>query len=195
MSEPITLGRACEAVEIPSGIRHLLAMGTVVRIGQALGDSYTVSTAQGNMYRVEGKDADALGHPVHQPASEASQGKFSEEAVWAELRTVFDPEIPVNIADLGLIYSCVITHEQECGNRIEVKMSLTAPGCGMADVLKAEVERKLSRLPEVKEVKVEVVFDPPWEPSRMSEAAKLQLGLDLDYVPSTSALPIFKSGR
>jgi probable FeS assembly SUF system protein SufT len=195
MSEPIMLSRACEVVEIPSGLRHLLAIGTVVRISQAFGDSYTVSTAQGNMYRVEGKDADALGHPMHQSASATLQGTFSEESVWAELRTVFDPEIPVNIADLGLIYSCVITHDEKRGNRIEIKMSLTAPGCGMADVLKAEVERKLSRLPDVKEVKVEVVFDPPWEPSRMSEAAKLQLGLDLDYDPSASALPIYKSGR
>ncbi len=120
---------------------------------------------------------------IRQPPRRSREA-FSEEAVWAELRTVFDPEIPVNIADLGLIYSCVITPLQESGNRIEIKMTLTAPGCGMADVLKADVERKLSRLPGVKEVSVEVVFDPPWDPSRMSEAAKLQLGLDLDFGPS-----------
>lgn len=190
----IQLSRACEVVEIPSGSRALLAMGTVVRISQSLGDSYTVTSAQGKMYRIDGKDADALGLAVKQGSSAAEQGRFSEEAVWGELRSIFDPEIPVNIADLGLIYSCVITPLEEVGNRIEIKMSLTAPGCGMADVLRADVERKLSRLPGVKEVRVEVVFDPPWEPSRMSEAAKLQLGLDLDFSPSP-ALPILKPGR
>jgi probable FeS assembly SUF system protein SufT len=193
MNEPRTLSRACEVLEIPSGIRHLLPMGTVVRISQALGDSYTVSTAQG-MYRIEGKDADALGLSVGQKDSAAQQGSFSKDAIWAELRTVFDPEIPVNIVDLGLIYSCAITPLPE-GNRVEVKMTLTAPGCGMADVLKADVERKLSRLSDVKEVSVEVVFDPPWDPGRMSEAAKLQLGFDLDFSPSPSVLPIYKSRR
>jgi probable FeS assembly SUF system protein SufT len=200
MSEPITLSRACEALEIPSGTRHVLPIGTEVRISQSLGDSYTVTTSHGNMYRIEGNDADALGlsvnqEAVNQAASGAQQGRFSEEAVWAELRTIFDPEIPINIADLGLIYSCVITPVQELGNRIEIKMSLTAPGCGMADILRADVERKLSRLPGVKEVSVEVVFDPPWDASRMSDAAKLQLGLDLDFSPSPSALPILKPGR
>ena len=196
MNEPITLSRDCEVVEIPSGTRRLLSMGTAVRISQSLGDSFTIASTQGNMYRIEGKDADALGVRVHRTDSPAlQQGALSEEAVWAELRTVFDPEIPVNIADLGLIYSCVITPHPESGNRIEIKMSLTAPGCGMADVLKADVERKLSRLPGVREASVEVVFDPPWDPGRMSEAAKLQLGLDLDFSPSPPALPILKPGR
>lgn len=199
MNEPISLSRACEVVEIPSGTRNVLPMDTEVRISQSLGDSYTITTAQG-MYRIEGKDADALGlsvnqGAVNQAASAAQQGSFSEEAVWGELRTIFDPEIPINIADLGLIYSCVITPHQEFGNRIEIEMSLTAPGCGMADILRADVERKLSRLPGVKEVSVEVVFDPPWDASRMSDAAKLQLGLDLDFSPSPSALPILKPGR
>jgi probable FeS assembly SUF system protein SufT len=190
MNEPKTLSRACEVLEIPSGIRHLLPEGTVVRISQALGDSLTVSTEQG-MYRIEGKDADALGLSVSQKNSATQPGNFGEDAVWAELRTVFDPEIPVNIVDLGLIYSCAITPLPE-GNRVEVKMTLTAPGCGMADVLKADVERKLALLSGVKEVGVEVVFDPPWDPGRMSEAAKLQLGFDLDFTPSPSVLPIYK---
>ena len=99
--------------------------------------------------------------------------------VWDQLKTVFDPEIPVNIADLGLIYSCVTTPLEQGGNRIAIKMSMTAPGCGMGNVLKADVEGKLSKLPDVKEVDVEIVFEPPWGPSRMSEAAKLQLGFDL----------------
>ena len=99
--------------------------------------------------------------------------------VWDQLKTVFDPEIPVNIADLGLIYSCVTAPLDEGGNRIDIKMSMTAPGCGMGNVLKADVENKLGKLPDVKEVHVEIVFEPPWNPSRMSEAAKLQLGFDL----------------
>ncbi len=99
--------------------------------------------------------------------------------VWDQLKTVFDPEIPVNIADLGLIYSCVTKPLEQGGNRIEIKMSMTAPGCGMGNVLKADVEGKLSQLPDVKEVNVEIVFEPPWGPERMSEAAKLQLGFDI----------------
>jgi metal-sulfur cluster biosynthetic enzyme len=120
-----------------------------------------------------------------------------EEAVWRELRTVFDPEIPVNIVDLGLIYACSITplaSGDPC-HRVEVTMTLTAPGCAMSDVIKGEVERKLAQIPGVSEVQVAVVFDPPWDKSRMSDAAKLQLGFDLDLTPSTSELPIFKPGR
>jgi probable FeS assembly SUF system protein SufT len=202
MNEPIALSRACEALEIPSGLRHILPMGTVVRISQALGDSITITAEQGNRYRVGAGDADALGLAVNsnavnpdREASAAQPGTVGEEVVLAELRTIFDPEIPVNIVDLGLIYSCTITPLPESGNRIEIKMTLTAPGCGMAGVLKEDVERRLSRLPGVKEVSVEVVFDPPWEPNRMSDAAKLQLGLDLDFSPPPSALPIWRPGR
>jgi metal-sulfur cluster biosynthetic enzyme len=100
--------------------------------------------------------------------------------LWDQLKTVFDPEIPVNIVDLGLIYACDIA-DLDGGKKIDIKMSMTAPGCGMGNVIKADVEGKLSRLPDVKQVNVEVVFDPPWGPGRMSEAAKLQLGFDLDY--------------
>ena len=99
--------------------------------------------------------------------------------VWDQLKTVFDPEIPVNIADLGLIYSCVTAPLDQGGHRIDIKMSMTAPGCGMGNVLKADVENKLGNLPDVKEVNVEIVFEPPWNPSLMSEAAKLQLGFDI----------------
>jgi probable FeS assembly SUF system protein SufT len=122
----------------------------------------------------------------------AEAGASIEEAVWRELRTVFDPEIPVNIVDLGLIYGCSILPLAASGHRVEIRMTLTAPGCAMADVIKAEVERKLAQIPGVSEVRVAVVFDPPWDKSRMSEAAKLQLGFDLDIAPSPSALPIWK---
>jgi probable FeS assembly SUF system protein SufT len=180
-NSPITLTRECDVVEVPSGINGKLGAGTVVRIMQNLGTTYTVYSDYGLMYRIDAKDVDALGlaeSPVA-PSSPAGAEAFSEKMVWDQLKTVYDPEIPVNIADLGLIYSCVITPVEQGANRIDVKMSLTAPGCGMGNVLKSDVETKLSRLPTVREVHVEVVLDPPWGPSRMSEAAKLQLGLDL----------------
>ena len=115
-------------------------------------------------------------NPSPAPASEP----FREEMIWKQLKTVRDPEIPVNIVDLGLIYAAAAS-DIEGGKRVAVRMTLTAPGCSMSDVIKAEVERKLAALPEVREVKVEVVFDPPWDKSRMSEAAKLHLGFDSDF--------------
>lgn len=187
--EAITLSRAVEVIEIPGGIRGTLPAGSVVRVMQSLGTSYTVMTDYGYMYRVDVKDADALGLSTAESIPETQHGEFNEQMVWEQLRTVFDPEIPVNIVDLGLIYSCVITPLEQGGRRIDVQMSMTAPGCGMGNVLKADVESKLARLPEVKEVWVEVVFDPPWNPARMSEAAKLQLGFDLDYGTSPSTFP------
>jgi probable FeS assembly SUF system protein SufT len=183
----VPLKRDCPAIAIPAGTRLVLPAGTIVRVTQAVGTSYTVAADFGVLYRIEGSDADALG--LSGPVTETqAPPTFSERMVWDQLKTVYDPEIPVNIVDLGLIYSCEIADHAEGGKKIDVQMSLTAPGCGMSDVLKADVETKLRRLPEVKEVKVEVVFDPPWSPACMSEAAKLQLGFDLDYgTPSGSA--------
>jgi probable FeS assembly SUF system protein SufT len=180
MGEFIELKRDCEAIEIPSGIPRRLTAGTRVRIAQFLGNAYTVVTDFGNMCRVDGKDADVLGLTAPPREQSEAQVSFSEQLVWDQLKTVYDPEIPVNIVDLGLIYSCDIT-PLDNGKKIDVKMSMTAPGCGMGNVLKADVENKLARLPEVKQVNVAVVFDPPWPPGLMSEAAKLQLGFDLDY--------------
>jgi len=183
MYELIDLKRECDAIEIPSGIRRVLPAATRVRISQFLGTSYTVTSDMGCMFRIDAKDADALGLAPPAAAQERapSEQAFSEHMVWDQLKTVFDPEIPINIVDLGLIYSCTITPHEEGGKNIDVNMSMTAPGCGMGSVLKADVESKLARLPEVKAVSVQVVFDPPWNPGRMSEAAKLQLGFDLDY--------------
>jgi len=191
---PITLSRACEAIEIPSGIRNTIPAGATVRIMQSLDTSYTVATDRGYMFRVDAKDADALGisQPVATESSTAEKGTFSEQLVKEELRTVFDPEIPVNVLDLGLIYSCAIIPLPEGGKRLDLKMSMTAPGCGMGNVLKADVENKLSRLPEVKEVRVEIVFDPPWHPGLMSEAAKLQLGFDLDVGENQPVASVFR---
>jgi probable FeS assembly SUF system protein SufT len=191
-NQTVALKRDCEAIAIPAGTKQVLPAGTTVRITQAAGTSYTVASS-GALYRIEGADADALG--LSGPAVEThTPPTFSERMVWDQLKTVYDPEIPVNIVDLGLIYSCVIADEGDGGKKIDVAMSLTAPGCGMSDVLKADVEKKLARLPEVKQVRVEVVFDPPWTPARMSEAAKLQLGFDMDYggAGSQSAFPILR---
>ena len=196
MTERITLNRACEAIEIPSGVPRVLPSGTIVRLMQSIGGSYTVSAEYGYMFRIDSKDADSLGFTPHasqaDEADSSQKGTFSEQAVWDQLKTVYDPEIPVNIVDLGLIYSCEVTQLEAEGKEIDIKMSMTAPGCGMGNVLKADVESKLSRLPEVKEVHVEIVFDPPWTPARMSEAAKLQLGFDLDYGSSPSGLPMYR---
>jgi probable FeS assembly SUF system protein SufT len=190
-NQTVQLTRDCAAIAIPAGTRQVVPAGTTVRITQAAGTSYTVS-ANGMLYRIEDKDADALG--LSGPASEThTPPEFSEKMVWDQLKTVYDPEIPVNIVDLGLIYSCAIAADEQGGKKIDVAMSLTAPGCGMSDVLKADVERKLAGLPEVKAVRVEVVFDPPWSPARMSEAAKLQLGFDLDYDGSSrGTFPILR---
>jgi probable FeS assembly SUF system protein SufT len=146
------------------------------------------------MYRVDAKDTDSLGLSTAAMAQQSAvqEGAFSDQMVWDQLKTIYDPEIPVNIVDLGLVYSCVITTLEQCQNRIDIKMSMTAPGCGMGNVLKADVENKLSRLPGVKEVHVEVVFDPPWHPGLMSDAAKLQLGFDLDYGVARSPVSIDK---
>lgn len=178
-NQTVALKRDCAAIAIPAGTQQVLPAGMSVRITQAMGGSYTVASG-GALYRIEDKDADALGLTGPEEERHAPPA-FSERMVWDQLKTVYDPEIPVNIVDLGLIYSCAITEHEEGGKRLEVQMSLTAPGCGMSEVLKADVENKLWRLPEVKEVRVQVVFDPPWSPARMSEAAKLQLGFDLDY--------------
>lgn len=171
----VPLTRDCPATAIPSGSLHMLATGTPVVITQSLGGSYTVTTGYGQLMRIDAKDADALGFAAApQPAS---ANEFSEQSVWDQLKTVYDPEIPVNIVDLGLVYSCLIT-EANGFHKIDITMSMTAPGCGMGDVLRSDIERKLSFLPTVSEVRVEVVFDPPWSPRLMSEATRLQLGLD-----------------
>src|SRR5258708_866047 len=161
-NEQIELSREIDTTQIPSGIPHRLIAGTKVRLMQALGGSYTVMTDMGYMVRVDAQDADALGLTPSVAMSEPMQ-EFSEKLVWDQLRTVYDPEIPVNVVDLGLIYACQIAPLDE-GNRIDLKMTMTAPGCGMADVLKADIQRKRSGLPSVKETNVEVVFEPPWNP-------------------------------
>ena len=147
-----------------------------MEIAQSLGGQFTVTTDDGGLFRIAGKDADALGQQPAAAAAAAVEGPFDEQRVWEQLKTVFDPEIPVNLVELGLIYRCEAVPLAEGGHRVEIDMSMTAPGCGMGDVLKEDVRRKIQGLPGVQEVRVEVVWDPPWDPSRMSDAARLQLG-------------------
>ncbi len=173
----IVLKRDCQATQIPSGSKVVLPAGTGVTITQSLGGQFTVTTDQGGLYRIASEDADALGERAKEAVpAPVSEGSFEEERVWEQLRTVFDPEIPVNLVDLGLIYRCEAVPLPEGGHRVEIAMSMTAPGCGMGDVLKEDVRRKVQNVPGVREVTVEVVWDPPWDASRMTDAARLQLG-------------------
>jgi probable FeS assembly SUF system protein SufT len=174
----IILSRNCEAVLIPSGTKVTLQAGEAVVITQALGGSFTV-IINGNMARIEAHDADAIGQaPAAKPATEvAADATITEDQILEQLRTCYDPEIPVNIVDLGLVYDLQIVPLSTGGNRVEVKMTLTAPGCGMGPILQQDVETKVSAIPGVKETAVFLVWDPPWSRDMLSEPAKLQLGL------------------
>jgi probable FeS assembly SUF system protein SufT len=175
--EARTLARDVEVAAIPYGDRLTLTMGTTVFITQALGGSYTAMTDHGYLVRIEGKDADAIGERPTKPlTAEDTAGKSTRELAWDQLKTCFDPEIPVNIVDLGLVYKCEVEPVED-GERVRVEFTLTAPGCGMGDFLRQDVQTKLMALPGVKEAQVEVVLDPPWDQSMMSDAARLQLGL------------------
>lgn len=176
--EPVTLTRDCDAVRIPSGEEGIIPMGTLVTITQALGGSFTVY-AGGNLFRIAGKDADALGkEPLPLPTlPDNPTDKDVEDLVWAQLATCYDPEIPINIVELGLIYACEIRRIGGDQRRVDIQMTLTAPGCGMGDILADDVRSKVLLVPTVVEAAVEVVFDPPWSAERMSEAARLQTGL------------------
>ncbi|MCZ6718653.1 MAG: putative Fe-S cluster assembly protein SufT [Gammaproteobacteria bacterium] len=178
--DPITVNRDCDATLIPSGTPVTLKQGSIVFITQALGDTYTVSI-EGNLARVEGKDADALGlEPVVEKSAqspESQNGTVDESLIWERLKTCYDPEIPINIVDLGLIYDCRVTPLPDVGNRVDIKMTLTAPGCGMGQILLEDVQSKIATIPNVTEVNAELVFDPPWHQGMMSEAAKLETGL------------------
>ncbi len=178
--DKIELRRDCEVIAVPSGQRQTLPAGTPVRIMQTRGGAFTVSNDIHAIFRIDGADADALGLAPPKGGVPPAQGPLTEEMVSRALKTVYDPELPVNVVDLGLIYSAHITSNDQGGKTVAVRMAMTSPGCGMSNVLKSDVETKLKRLPEVTEAKVEVVFDPPWTPARMSEAARLQLGMDLD---------------
>jgi probable FeS assembly SUF system protein SufT len=182
-SEPQILTRDVEASVVPIGTKVTLQKGEQAYITQSLGGSYTV-VVNGNMFRISEKDADALGVEVQAkaavpvvPAGPLTPEQL-EKKVWEQLKTCYDPEIPVNIiVDLGLIYDCHLTPIGENNFKADVKMTLTAPGCGMGPVLAQDVQNKLISLEPIDEANVELVWDPPWNQSMMTEAAKLQLGL------------------
>jgi len=176
VQEHAIVHREVKGVEIPQGTPVLLNPGTPVRITQSLGGSYTVVTGHGQLVRIEARDADAIGKEVAAGAgAEEAEGSL-EDQVWAQLKTCFDPEIPVNIVDLGLVYSCEVIPLPEGGHRVDVKMTLTAPGCGMGPVLAQDVKGKIESIPGVERADIEVVWDPQWNPNMMTEAARLQLG-------------------
>lgn len=172
----ISVRRAVQAVVIPDGYPTTLEQNEQVRLTQQLGDSFTVMNARGQLFRIAGDDADALGKEKPQASVLSTEGKTLEEQVWDVLRSTYDPEIPANVVDLGLIYGCELTALEDGTTKVHIKMTLTAPGCGMSGVLKQDIELKLSRIQGVSGVEVEITFDPPWTQERMSEAARLQLG-------------------
>ena len=175
--EPRNLSRDLEVAVIPYGDRITLTAGTNVFVTQALGGSYTAMTDHGYLVRIEGGDADAIGEQPTRPLSaEDAAGRTVQQMAWDQLKTCFDPEIPVNIVDLGLVYKCE-TEPVEGGERVRVEFTLTAPGCGMGDFLRQDMRQKLLAIPGVAAAEVEVVLDPPWDQSMMSDVARLQLGL------------------
>jgi probable FeS assembly SUF system protein SufT len=176
-SREITLVRDCDAIQIPSGNPIILPIGTKVIITQSLGGTYTVAT-QAGLARIDEKDADALGidPSALKTEKQAVEGSL-EEAVWNQLKTVFDPEIPVNVVDLGLIYDCAIEKDDVGQTTVRVKMTLTAPGCGMGPTIAADARQKVLMLDGVDEAAVDLVWDPPWNQSMISEAGRMKLGL------------------
>jgi probable FeS assembly SUF system protein SufT len=179
MNTEIELSRDVEAIQIPSGDMVHLPAGTRVIITQSLGGSYTVATDHG-LARISAKNADALGidttgGTTGTPA-EPLVGEALEKAVWEQLKAVYDPEIPVNIVDLGLVYGCEVTPE-EGRTIIDVKMTLTAPGCGMGPTIAADAQSKIMTLPGVDDARVELVWDPPWNQGMISEVGRMQLGM------------------
>jgi probable FeS assembly SUF system protein SufT len=174
----IELSRDCEAIQIPAGLKTTIPAGTQVIITQSLGGSYTIACDFG-LFRISEDDVDVLGLQPRAALEkkEKSGDKVSEDAVWDQLRTVYDPEIPVNIVDLGLVYDCQVLKSPESGTRIEVKMTLTAPGCGMGPAIAQDARSKILTIPGVDEADVELVWDPPWNQHMISEAGKMKLGL------------------
>ena len=177
-SEPVRFERDCEAVLVPQGEAVTLPAGSIGYITQALGGSWTVFV-EGNLMRIAGKDADAIGKepPAAIELPEGASDDEVEKLVWTQLRTCFDPEIPINVVDLGLVYEATVARTDDGQRRVEVRMTLTAPGCGMGDILVDDVRSKIELIPTVAEADVELVFDPPWTRSMMSEVARLETGM------------------
>jgi probable FeS assembly SUF system protein SufT len=177
-NEPVTFVRDCPAVLIPAGERVTLPEGSTGFMTQALGGSFTIYI-EGNLFRIAGHDGDAIGKaPLTAPdvPDDATEADI-ESAVWQQLRTCYDPEIPINIVELGLVYECKIERTPSGNRVVKVRMTLTAPGCGMGEVLAQDVREKIEMIPTVERADVELVFDPPWSQAMMSDAARLQTGM------------------
>ena len=177
-SEPVKFERDCAAVLVPQGESVNLPAGSVGYITQALGGSFTVFV-EGNLFRIAGEDADAIGKepPAPLTLAEGAGDEEVEKLVWQQLRTCFDPEIPINVVELGLVYACDLEALPDGSRKASIRMTLTAPGCGMGDILVDDVRTKLELIPTVAEADVELVFDPPWNRSMMSDAARLETGM------------------
>jgi probable FeS assembly SUF system protein SufT len=177
-NDPFVIGRPVQAVMVPAGTPVQLEIGQAGYITQALGGSFTLYI-EGNLYRLAGTDADAIGKEAI-AAPELPPNATEDdvrELAWQQMRTCFDPEIPINIVELGLIYHCAVTANPDGSRHVEVHMTLTAPGCGMGEVLVRDVREKVELVPTVREADVQLVFDPPWNQAMMSEAARLQTGM------------------
>jgi len=176
--QTVALTRDVIGTLIPAGTKVELPSGTDATITQALGGSYTIQV-EGHLFRIEGKDADALGkEPTRGPeVPENATDQDLENAVIEQLRTVYDPEIPINVVELGLIYESKLEHLPDGKRKAVIRMTLTAPGCGMGDILVADAKSKVLQIPGITEADVQLVFDPPWTQDRMSEAARLQTGM------------------
>ena len=179
MSDEIQLKREVEATAIPAGTKKRLSQGTAVVVTQDLGGTFTIhATAEGGLFRIEGKDADALGRKVTETGVVDSNKEAGEEDVWGVLKTCYDPEIPVNIVDLGLIYSMELKKTDAGGRRAEVKMTLTAQGCGMGPSIAADARQKILSLSGIQEAQVDVVWEPPWGPQMITPDGRKKLGMD-----------------
>lgn len=179
--DQIETRRDCDAVAIPQGTPVRIPAGTTAIITQSLGGSYTLQIpSMGGLFRVAGRDADALGREAESgdEALDASGGPVSEDKVWAQLKNVYDPEIPVNIVDLGLVYDMRILPLDSGASRVEVKMTLTAQGCGMGGPISMDAKHRIEGLPGVEEADVQVVWDPPWNPHMISPEGRAKLGME-----------------
>ncbi|HEX9454514.1 MAG TPA: iron-sulfur cluster assembly protein [Candidatus Binatia bacterium] len=176
--KPIMLKRDCDAIMIPSGEQVSLAAGATVWLTQTVGSGYTVMTDRGYSVRIDGRDGDVLGMAAVEDVQPAANDDSIEDLVWRQLRSCFDPEIPVNIVELGLVYGCEVQTLPGGGNKAVVRFTLTAQGCGMGQFIKEDIRKKLLALPEIREADVELVWEPPWNQSRISAGAKLQLGIE-----------------
>jgi probable FeS assembly SUF system protein SufT len=177
-SEPVVLKRDVKCIVVPAGMEVNLQKGALVYITQAMGGSFTIYH-EGNLFRIDGQDADALGkEPVEPPVlPENASDEELEKIVWDQIRTCYDPEISVNIVDLGLIYGCEISRTENDEREITVHMTLTSAACGMGEILVEDVNQKVSIIPTVARTNVELTFDPPWNREMMTEAARLELGV------------------